>query len=504
MEEDEAVPEPFMCPITLDEMRDPVIALDGHSYSRAAIQHHFRTRAANALPFTSPLTNEQLASDQVLPNHNLRKAIEQHRDEQRMPATTMAIDPARLEVSEELLGEGSFGRVFAGTLRNRRRGELRVAIKTLPAMNRDQERQTFTEELKKHMHAARHCDGVCILYGTCELQRGPMQGRMCIVMKRYERSLEDAIAEAGEVGLDEERVRRYSESLSRTLQELHGSGLVMRDIKPQNILLDAKIDQPVFADFGIAVILETTVHRGTSIKGTWNYMAPEAFEPEAFVEGIGTHTDIWALACVIIEMHTGRRPWSGMQMQQISRAVCDRQRTPSVPEDAPAAPELRRCFEYRPTQRPTAEELAHAFALQVPEGMDNAGLVRRLADQEAITQEIARINSRLTQETAQLRQENQLLFQQLVQQPEQGPGRQELSQENARLQQQQYAHPPQRGAAPPGNRFAHSSSSRYVVCVLYVRKGLCVCVCVCVCVRVCDRENVCVCVCVCVCRFCLG
>ena len=57
MEEDEVVPEPFMCPITLDQMRDPVIALDGHSYSRAAIQHHFRTRAANALPFTSPLTN---------------------------------------------------------------------------------------------------------------------------------------------------------------------------------------------------------------------------------------------------------------------------------------------------------------------------------------------------------------------------------------------------------------------------------------------------------------
>ena len=76
MEEDEAVPEPFMCPITLDQMRDPVIALDGHSYSRAAIQHHFRTRAADGLPFTSPRTNERLASDQVFPNHNLRKAIE--------------------------------------------------------------------------------------------------------------------------------------------------------------------------------------------------------------------------------------------------------------------------------------------------------------------------------------------------------------------------------------------------------------------------------------------
>jgi serine/threonine protein kinase len=64
---------------------------------------------------------------------------------------------------------------------------------------------------------------------------------------------------------------------------------------------------PTFlADFGIAVILQTTVHRGTSIVGTCNYMAPEAFE----VEGIGKHTDVWALACVIVEMITGQRPWA--------------------------------------------------------------------------------------------------------------------------------------------------------------------------------------------------
>ena len=201
-----------------------------------------------------------------------------------------------------------------------------MAVKTLPAMTREQERQAFKNEFKKHMHAARHCHGVCLLYGLCERQ----QSGLCIVMKRYEQSLESAIAAAGATGIVEERVRRYAESLSRTLQELHESGLVLRDIKPPNILLDA-FDQPVFADFGIALFLQTTVHRGTSIAGTWNYMAPEAFEPQAFAEGIGKHTDVWGLACVIVEMHTGQRPWADMQMQQISRAVCDQQRTPQVP-----------------------------------------------------------------------------------------------------------------------------------------------------------------------------
>jgi hypothetical protein len=54
----------------------------------------------------------------------------------------------------------------------------------------------FTEELKKHRHAARHCHGVCLLYGLCEMQRAPWQGRLCIVMKCYKQSLESAIAAA--------------------------------------------------------------------------------------------------------------------------------------------------------------------------------------------------------------------------------------------------------------------------------------------------------------------
>jgi len=310
MEDDDAVPEAFVCPIAHEQMVDPVVALDGHSYSRAAIEHWFRQGRQS-----SPLTNERLASDQLVPNHSLRKAMEQRRDEQ-----PMTINPDSLTLLEELLGEGSYGRVVAGTLTTGRR-TLQVAVKTLPAMTRVQERQAFTDEFKKHIHAARHCHGVCLLYGLCE-----RQGRLCIVMKRYEQSLESAIAAAGATGICEERVRRYAESLSRTLQELHESGLVLRDIKPPNILLDA-YDQPVFADFGIAVILQTTVHRGTSIAGTWNYMAPEAFEPQAFAEGIGRHTDVWALACVILEMRTGQRPWADMQMQQIMMAVGVHQRT---------------------------------------------------------------------------------------------------------------------------------------------------------------------------------
>ncbi len=122
-----------------------------------------------------------------------------------------------------------------------------------------------------------------------------------------------------------------------------------------------------------------------------------------------------------------------MQMQQISRAVCDQQRTQQVPQDAPAAALLRRCFESRPTQRPNAADLADAFASDVREGVESPTLARRLADKEAITEKVTRVNSRLTQENARLQREVEDVRRE--ERALQGIVRQ-LTQENARLQRE--------------------------------------------------------------------
>ena len=59
----------FLCPITQDVMADPVLAKDGYTYERSAIESWFRTRN------TSPMTNAALPSKELLPNHTLRSAI---------------------------------------------------------------------------------------------------------------------------------------------------------------------------------------------------------------------------------------------------------------------------------------------------------------------------------------------------------------------------------------------------------------------------------------------
>ena len=77
------VPHGHLCPITGDEMADPVIAIDGHSYERAAIEKWFLRSDL------SPATGLRLPSTELIPNVNLRQAI-QNAKEKRLAASTIA------------------------------------------------------------------------------------------------------------------------------------------------------------------------------------------------------------------------------------------------------------------------------------------------------------------------------------------------------------------------------------------------------------------------------
>ena len=381
------IPQAFICPITQDVLVDPVSTADGQTYSRAAIERWLASHR------TSPVSNEVLAHRNVTPNHALRNAIEEWREQRPMAIDGAAVDllSAGGGVGLELLGEGSFGRVVAGTLASGSgRPPLRVALKMLPAMTRDDERRAFERELKAHMHAARQCDGVCVLHGTCEkvVDGTP---RTCIVMKRYERSLAEVIRQAGGP-LDEAIVRRYGCTLFRTLRQLHEVELVVQDIKPDNILVDSH-DELVIADFGLAEVMRTRTRiMPSSVRGTVNYMAPEAIDPVR-LDGIGPAADVWSMGCVMVEMLTGVAPWLGMQWQQIAMAVTEHRRAPDVPEGAPEAALLRRCFSHNPAGRPEAKQMEQALRVVPPAvgggGEAAAAAARAEAEAEAAKARVA-------------------------------------------------------------------------------------------------------------------
>src|SRR5512132_2258247 len=95
---------------------------------------------------------------------------------------------------------------------------------------------------------------------------------------------------------------------ARTVHYSHEHGILHRDIKPGNILLDAK-GEPHLTDFGLARLVESesTVTRTLEVLGTPSYMAPE--QALGNNEAITSVTDVYGLGAVLYELLTGQPPF---------------------------------------------------------------------------------------------------------------------------------------------------------------------------------------------------
>ncbi len=117
------------------------------------------------------------------------------------------------------------------------------------------------------------------------------------------RSLESMIMEAGD-GLPEQTVVAVGASLCRAFAYLHSQGVIHRDLKPANVMI-----QPDGAlkliDFGLARSLEHIAMRGTSVRGTPAYMAPE----QVLGGELGAATDIYQIGVTLFEALSGRLPF---------------------------------------------------------------------------------------------------------------------------------------------------------------------------------------------------
>lgn len=188
------------------------------------------------------------------------------------------------------------------------------------------------------------------------LDWGHWSGRRFLVMELVEG---ETLAERLDRGaLPTRRGIAVGRRLARALHELHDGGVVHRDVKPGNVLLDAA-GAAFLADFGIARVVGSAPETKTGeIVGTAAYMAPEQVRGRS----VGPPADVYALGLLLLESLTGRREFEGGVVES---AVARLHRPPRIPTSVPGRlrPLIARMTTMEPTARPDASAVEAALAV---------------------------------------------------------------------------------------------------------------------------------------------
>jgi Tol biopolymer transport system component len=238
------------------------------------------------------------------------------------------------------IGAGGMGEVYRA---KDTRLEREVAVKVLPKhlSSSEEMRQRFEREAKaisqlSHPH-------ICALYDV-----GSHEGIEYLVMELLEG--ETLAARLAKGALPLEQTLRFGVEIAEALDKAHRQGIVHRDLKPGNVML-TKAGVKLL-DFGLAKVMSPAqkqsdvtslptvagaanlTEQGT-ILGTFQYMAPEQLEGQE----ADARTDIFAFGCVLYEMATGNKAFSGTSRASLITAIMSADPPPvsSVQRMSPAA-----------------------------------------------------------------------------------------------------------------------------------------------------------------------
>ncbi len=196
------------------------------------------------------------------------------------------------------------------------------------------------------------------------------------------KSLQDRVDADGPLPVAE--ILRIGMQTATGLAAAHAQGLVHRDIKPGNILLENGIERVKITDFGLArAIDDPSLTQAGVVAGTPEYMAPE----QARGEAVDARSDLFSLGAVLYTIATGRSPFRAPNTPAVLRRVCDelprpiRESNPEIPGWLDAI--INRLLAKHPADRyQSAEEVAHLLGDRLAAWQRGEAMGRPLVDHE--------------------------------------------------------------------------------------------------------------------------
>jgi E3 ubiquitin-protein ligase KEG len=265
----------------------------------------------------------------------------------------------------------------------------RVAVKKV-AIGIDTDLVWVQSQLESLRRASMWCRNVCTFHGVTKLD-----ACLSLIMDKCNGSVLTEM-QRNEGRLTLEQILRYGADIARGVAELHAAGVVCMNLKPSNLLLDAK-GRAVVSDYGLPAILKKSICRkarsetdsSSTIHSCMdctmlspNYTAPEAWEPvkktlNIFWEdaiGISVESDAWSFGCTLVEMCTGSIPWTGLSEEEIYRFVVKAHRQPpqyasvvgvGIPRELWKM--IGDCLQFKPSKRPTFNAMLAIFLKHLQE-----------------------------------------------------------------------------------------------------------------------------------------
>ncbi|KAH8692682.1 hypothetical protein BGW36DRAFT_302489 [Talaromyces proteolyticus] len=260
----------------------------------------------------------------------------------------------------QLIGKGTYGRVYLGM--NADTGEV-LAVKQVEVNPRiaGQDKDKIKEmvaAMDQEIDTMQHLEHSNIVqYLGCE------RGELSI-------SIYLEYISGGSIGSCLRKHGKFEESVVKSLTRqtlsglsyLHDQGILHRDLKADNILLDLDGTCKI-SDFGISKKTDNIYGNdaSNSMQGSVFWMAPEVVQSQG--QGYSAKVDIWSLGCVVLEMFAGRRPWSREEAIGAIFKLGSLSQAPPIPDDVAttisvtALSFMYDCFTIDTFDRPTAETL---------------------------------------------------------------------------------------------------------------------------------------------------